>query len=207
MNRSILKRLQISHFGQKNYKEEIQKFIQMYNATPHGTTGKSPAELLYGRNIRDKLPSVNDIEDVPIDNEARDRDVINKEKGKKREDTARGARDADINLGDKVLVKNAVFPHKLTTNWGNASYEVIKKNGNELLLEGDGRFIRRHVTHVKKVPESTSENMQNTTLPLGAVPNSQQQKQNLHQPLPNLWKSRKTTRRLMDRKKSWNPFD
>lgn len=64
-NRSILKRLQIAHANDKNYQAEIQKFLLMYNVTPHGTTGKSPSELLFGRNIRDKIPSSSPICAVP----------------------------------------------------------------------------------------------------------------------------------------------
>lgn len=75
-----------------------------------------------------------------------------------------GAKDADIHLGDKVLVKNAIFPHKLITNWRDVYYDVIKKNGNELYLEGGGRLIRRHVTHVKKVSGSILDNVQNIQL-------------------------------------------
>lgn len=40
MNRSIVKRLRIAHSHGTDYKKEIQKFLLMYNVTPHGTTGK-----------------------------------------------------------------------------------------------------------------------------------------------------------------------
>ncbi|XP_058982977.1 uncharacterized protein K02A2.6-like [Musca domestica] len=47
MNRSIVKRLRIAHSNGTDYKKEIQKFLLMYNVTPHGITGKAPRELLF----------------------------------------------------------------------------------------------------------------------------------------------------------------
>lgn len=64
----------------------------MYNVTPHGTTGKTPSELLFGRNIRDKIPSIRDLIEEEKDEEAADNDILHKHQGKEREDRARGAK-------------------------------------------------------------------------------------------------------------------
>ena len=37
-------------------REELHKYLMHYRATPHPTTGKSPAEMLNNRKIRTKLP-------------------------------------------------------------------------------------------------------------------------------------------------------
>ena len=42
----------------KNWKRAIFKFLLNYRATPHSTTGKSPAELLFNREIHTKLPEL-----------------------------------------------------------------------------------------------------------------------------------------------------
>ena len=42
----------------KYYKRVIFKFLLNYRATPHSTTGKSPAELLFNRKIHTKLPEL-----------------------------------------------------------------------------------------------------------------------------------------------------
>ena len=55
-NHSILKRLRIAQALGRNWKSEMEKFLMMYRSTPHSTTGASPAELLFRRRIKTKLP-------------------------------------------------------------------------------------------------------------------------------------------------------
>ena len=42
----------------KNPRAEINKTLQLYRSTPHPTTGFAPAELLYGRKLRTRLPQL-----------------------------------------------------------------------------------------------------------------------------------------------------
>ena len=39
-----------------SWKQQLYKFLRHYWATPHSTTGFSPAELLYKRKIKTELP-------------------------------------------------------------------------------------------------------------------------------------------------------
>jgi hypothetical protein len=75
----------------------------MYRATTHSTTGVSPAELLFGRKIRTKLPELENssMEDI----EVRDRDRERKERGKIDSDEKRNAVNSSLQAGDKVLMK------------------------------------------------------------------------------------------------------
>lgn len=41
------------------WKQELDKFLREYRSTPHSTTDKSPAELLFNREMRTKIPTVN----------------------------------------------------------------------------------------------------------------------------------------------------
>ena len=56
--RTLSKTVKTSSIEGKNWKQDIQQFLLQYRATPHSTTGKSPAELLFGRPIKTKLPNV-----------------------------------------------------------------------------------------------------------------------------------------------------
>ena len=43
----------------KNWKQEMQRFLQNYRSTPHTTTGKSPAHVLFShRNFRIRIPEL-----------------------------------------------------------------------------------------------------------------------------------------------------
>ena len=56
--RTIQKTLRVAHLENKNWKQELFLFLRNYRATPHSTTGISPAELLFGRKLTVKLPEV-----------------------------------------------------------------------------------------------------------------------------------------------------
>lgn len=156
MNKSLVKRFKIAYVNRDDYRKEIQKFMLMYNVTPHGTTGVSPSELMFNRTIRDKLPTVQDV--IECDGSllymsVKDMDLVNKHKGKEREDKNRQAKQSDIKVGDKVLLQNVIFPHKLTTKFSPTKYHVIQRNGNEVVIDDNGRTLRRNIGQVKKLPE------------------------------------------------------
>ena len=43
-------------------KRELYRFLLAYNSTPHQTTGIAPAELLFGRKVRTKMPELSRID-------------------------------------------------------------------------------------------------------------------------------------------------
>lgn len=50
--------MKISQLEKRNWQEEIQDYLLMYRFTKHSTTMMSPAEMVFNRNIRDTLPSI-----------------------------------------------------------------------------------------------------------------------------------------------------
>lgn len=103
-NRSILKTLVISQNMKHDWRAELQKYLLAYRTSPHSVTGVSPAKLMFGRELRDKLPCIHKASEW-VDEEMRDRDAEKKEKGRKYGDERRGARHSQIEVGDKVLAK------------------------------------------------------------------------------------------------------
>ena len=63
-NRSLLKRMNIAQAEGKDWKKEVQTYLIAYRATPHTTTGVSPAELLFWRRLRTKLPGLSEARTV-----------------------------------------------------------------------------------------------------------------------------------------------
>ena len=53
-----LKAMTVLHGEKKDWRSELNKFLLAYRFTAHTTAGKSPAELLHGRQICTKLLEV-----------------------------------------------------------------------------------------------------------------------------------------------------
>ena len=65
--------------------QELNKFPLAYRSTPHSTTGKSPAELLFRRVLNNKMPELSGLDDEEADisdQGARDRDTQKKQANK-----------------------------------------------------------------------------------------------------------------------------
>ena len=63
-NRSLLKAMRAAHAEKRNWRTELNKYLLAYRSTAHVTTGKTPAELLYGRNLNTKLPDIGEMGEV-----------------------------------------------------------------------------------------------------------------------------------------------
>lgn len=119
----------------------------MYRTTLHFTTGASPAELMFGRKLRTKLPALCDVgtDDIAI----RDCDCERKGKGKMYTDMKRNAQESDIQAGDKVLVKRDRM-NKFATNFCPIPLTVVQKSGNSVTIQSDdGVQYKRNVTRLK----------------------------------------------------------
>lgn len=132
-NRSLLKRLAICQEERGDWIDELHKYLLMYHSSPHTTTKKSPAELMFNRNLRVKLPSM----DRPVDSdgEVRDRDKITKAKGKDYADDKRHAKGNIIEVGDLALLKRQIVTNKLATTFEPTVFKVIKRAGSEVTVE------------------------------------------------------------------------
>ena len=150
-NRSLLKALRIAQAERKNSKHELLKFFIAYRSTLHSTTGASPAKLLYGSEIRTKIPDLQSgFQRINADSEKRDRDSPAKQKGKDYADGKRNAQESCLGPGDQVLLRQN-RKNKLDTSFEQEPYEVIGKQGSEITIQSpSGTQYRRNVTHVKK---------------------------------------------------------
>lgn len=155
-NRSILKALVISQSTKTDWRVELQKYLMAYRSTPHTVTGASPAMLMFGREMKDKLPNIH--QPTEMDGEIRDRDMEKKLKGKEYGDSRRGARQNDIEEGDKVLAKRQIKENKLQSVFEPTEYVVLKRDGAEVTIESTetGKLYRRNVAHLQKIPSNAS---------------------------------------------------
>ena len=61
-NRTVEKAIRTAHVEGKDWKKELNTFLLNYRATPHAMTGVSPAKIMFGCDIRTKLPEFSDSE-------------------------------------------------------------------------------------------------------------------------------------------------
>lgn len=155
-NRDVLKRLKISQAENKDWKEDILNYLMMYNSTPHSVTGTSPSELFFKRRFRDKIPFAPDVENKLIDSDVRDRDMLMKEKGKEYGDRKRRATDSNLEIGEKVMLKNITKDNKLTPNYNPTSHTVTGVTDGDIHVRNDetGKEYRRNIVHLKKINDS-----------------------------------------------------
>ena len=153
-NRSLLKCLRIAHLEKKNLRTELVTWLTAYRSTPQVTTGATPFSLMFGREMRSKLPELRR-ETVDVSREeTRDKDWSSKTYA----DDKRGAVPKSIRVGDAVLLK-AEKSNKLSSNFHPSPFKVVQKTGSEVTVRNDvGVEFKRNTAFVKKynVPEGSS---------------------------------------------------
>ena len=207
-NRSLLGMLGTLQPSQKSdWKTHIAPLVHAYNCIRHESTGFSPYSLMFGRDPH--LPvdlTFGLTEDKPVEpltkyvdklrtrlkesfdlatkaaNQARD-------KQKKVYDTK--ARPANLQVGDRVLVKKVAFDgrHKLADKWEEEIYKVVKQPNEDVpvfIVEGE-TDKRKRTLH------------RNLLLPLGQKLNDEREPQPVPEPVERRKTRRHKNRRGTDR--------
>ena len=115
----------------------------MVRATPHPTTGKSPAELMYGRKYRTRIPEISmpNPERQKLTEEARQRDHEIKQKQKTYKDNKPYVKEHQINIGDTVLLKQKKT--KMSPPYDPDPFTVTDVRGHQIKAERRGKIISR----------------------------------------------------------------
>ena len=153
-NRSLMKAIRVAHAEGKPWRAELRKFLLAYRAMPHTTTGQSPSYLLFGRTIRDKLPSVST---QRTDQATRDRDAEFKQRQKDAADTYHRSKDQDTQPGDVVLLRRAEPGSKVDSPFHPQPQQVVSRNGDQVVVESpDGKRTRRNIAYTKPLMTRTT---------------------------------------------------
>ena len=152
-NSSLMKRIRIAQAERLDWKKELRRYVTKYRGIDHATTGKSPAELLFNRKIKGKLPELH--ADYRPDLEIRDRDAEVKAKTEAHADKFMNARPSDVQVGDQVLVRQEK-KDKFSTPFNPSPFQVVSKTGNSVVVESQGGTqYSRNTSHVKKFVSET----------------------------------------------------
>ena len=134
----------------RNPRAEINKHLLMVRSTPHPTTKKTPAEILFGRHIKTRLPMTNlsSIERPDIE-EAIIADQASKEKQKQYKDNKSYVKPHDIVAGDTVLLKQK--PQKHITPYDPEPYTVAEVHGHQITAKRGNQCKTRDAQKWKQV--------------------------------------------------------
>lgn len=149
-NRFLLKAMRVAHAEGKRWQTELNKFLLAYRSTHHSTTGRSPAELLFGRQLKTKLPEfVPEEEREILYQDVRDLDSERKQANKDYIDRKFHTRDKNVSQGDLVLLEKKK-ENKLSPAYEREPYEVVKRQGDQVVLKStDGVEYKRNLQHIK----------------------------------------------------------
>jgi len=135
-NRSLLKSMRAAHAEGKNWREELNRFLLAYRSTPHSTTGKSPAELLFRRKLTTKMPELVNVEEEEVEvggQTVRDRNTRRKQFNKDYVDKKFHAKDRNVREVDSVLLEKKK-DNKLSPCYEKEPYQVISRYGDQVVL-------------------------------------------------------------------------
>ena len=173
-NCSLLKAMRVAHAEGRDWRLELNKFLLAYRSTPHTTTGRSPAELLYGRKMSTKLPEVADLEESEELGYQQTRDCdAEKQIGADYADKRHHAAEKCVQEGDLVLLEKRK-ENKMSSHYEKEPYQVTARYGDQVQLKSpQGAEYRRNIQHVKRFVIPDREPQQQQQQPAGpvAVPN------------------------------------
>ena len=144
--RTLKKVLRTATTECRSWKQELYRFLRNYRATPHSTTGKPPATLLFAYPMRTRLP---EIPRKVNDQSVRERDQEQKSRMKTNAEQHMKIRSRQIQCGDKVLVKRDGHIGKLTPPYDPKPYTVIKTNGSMVTAKRGPHIITRNASFFK----------------------------------------------------------
>ena len=140
----------------KNWRQELQRFLLNYCSTPHKTTAVAPCELLFNRQIRGQLPQLQTKKLVNKHREAKQNIERRKEENKVYYDQKKKAKYLDIKVGDTVICLQKKF-NKLTPRFSPEMLVVTERAGSKVTAESQDKRITRNISHFKKIVVSNSE--------------------------------------------------
>ena len=132
------------------WKRNLSTMLRNYRATPHSTTEKTPAELMFGRPIKTKLPQ---LDALPSNDAVRERDRRQKGKMKKYADERPKATPLRLKLGDQVLAQRRQT-NKEMSRYDPRPYVITNIRGTRVTARRNGYWITRNVSHFLRLPRT-----------------------------------------------------
>ena len=149
--------------GNKDPKMQLQKHLKMFRATPHPTTGKSPAELLFARRFRTKLPDIRTNPDREDIQQAREQDRKEKARQKMYKDNKSNVRPHNIKEGDTILLErkttkaNSPYDPRPYTAEAVHGTQIVGKRGEERKVRDSQKWKKVEIRPVQRFSRTSQE--------------------------------------------------
>ncbi|XP_037557091.1 uncharacterized protein K02A2.6-like [Dermacentor silvarum] len=160
--RTLKKSILASRVSHLDWTNELQLFLLAYRSTPHGSTGKSPFELLFGRPMRNLLPTLAADTQNSAHSEARQNDTQRKAYNKQYVDSRRHTSHNQLHVGQQVLCKQD-RSNKFSSYYDPHPYTITKVTGSKITASRDGVTICRNSSFFKDASTVQMERHQDQT--------------------------------------------
>lgn len=154
--KNLKKLMMVCEIEKKNWRQQLQRFLRAYRASPHKSTGFAPATLMFnGRQYRTRLPSQKQgtsafHEQVKV-NDGRAKATM-----KLNSDSKSYVKESSIAVGDRVLIKQQKL-NKTTPPYNPQPYQVTARNGSQIVARHHNHVVERHANHCKKLKSAFFE--------------------------------------------------
>jgi len=123
----------------KVLQEQLTSFLRNYRTSKHPSTGSSPSSLLFGRENRNKIPEVAEI------------DKIAKEKMKAYADSRRHTKEINLENGDQVLMKKTgLLLKKSDPQYEPDPLTVISIKGSMITATNKSKTVTRNSSFFRR---------------------------------------------------------
>ena len=144
----------------------LTQLLHNYRDTPHPNTNVAPGAMLFRDGYRSTFPRVSaSPEDVQ---KAKNRDRELKEKRDMKVNSSKYRKQTEINVGDRVLIRNFTRKSKFEPLFPQVIFEVVSISRNNTVVtvrrEEDDRLFRRHPDDIKVVNGLPPQATQSTHL-------------------------------------------
>eukprot|EP00795_Rhopilema_esculentum_P015803 gene15804-7108_t len=127
--------------------------------TPHTTTKVPPAQLLYNRPVKGKLPMLpRKHKNINRHREARENDQLRKENAMNYANKRRNTKECDIKVGDLVICMQKKT-NKFLSRFNVQPYKVVRVHGSKVVARHGDHFISRNSSFFKKVQQRLDGNI------------------------------------------------
>ena len=150
--KAIKKTWHTARVEHKNPKQELYKLLRQYRATPHTSTGRPPAELLFNRAYRARLPATwteRPTQPSHDDQGVRDAHQKAKQTQKAYKDRPANVTPHNIRRGDTVLLLGQ--RSKTTPRYDPLPYTVTSARGTQITAARGQQTVTRDAQKFKRV--------------------------------------------------------